>query len=224
VRQHRTCRVFEREPVEPHAFSRRASYRPARYSAGTRLLRGQGWPSWEPCPILSPANAHSPAALATGPRRLIGPLLLLALALVPVTWWLPLFTARVPFLWRHEVSIAGGLAELWRLDLVLCLTVFFFSVLAPLAKGAALTWVWYRAPTPLAHRLLDRLALLGKLAMAEIFLLAVVIVGLKGVGIGTVETAWGLHAFVAALLLSYAASTWAWASLSPAAAPGSSPP
>ena len=33
--------------------------------------------------------------------------------------------------------------------------------------------------------------------MTEVFLLAVIIVGLKGVGIGTVEVSWGLQAFVA---------------------------
>jgi uncharacterized paraquat-inducible protein A len=145
--------------------------------------------------------------------RLIGPLLLLSLAAVPVTWWLPLFVARVPFLWRQEVSIASGLVELWRLDLALCAVVFFFSVLAPLVKGAALAWVWYRVPRARAAHLLDRLSLLGKLAMAEVFLLAVVIVGIKGVGIGTVEVSWGLHAFVGIVLLSFATSTWAWATL-----------
>ena len=132
---------------------------------------------------------------------------------MPFTWRLPLFDARVPFLWRQQVSIATGLVELWRLDLLLCAAVFLFSVLAPLVKGAALVWVWYRVPQADARRLLDRLALLGKLAMTEVFLLAVIIVGIKGVGIGTVEVRWGLHAFVLAVVLSYAVSTWAWAAL-----------
>lgn len=173
---------------------------------------------------LLPGRRDTPAAWARGRDRLIGPLLVLALVLVPVTWWLPLFTARVPFLWRQEVSIATGLVELWRLDLVLCLVVFLFSVLAPLAKGAALVWVWYRVPMSRAKGLLDRLSLLGKLAMTEIFLLAVLIVGLKGVGIGRVEVSWGLHAFVGVLLLSFGSSTWAWSSLKAGAAPGSSRP
>jgi paraquat-inducible protein A len=158
-------------------------------------------------------EAASAAEAVRGYRRAIGPLLLLSLALVPVTWWLPLFTARVPFLWRQDVSIATGLVELWRLDLVLCGAVLFFSVLAPLAKGAALAWVWYRVPAARAARHLDRLSLLGKLSMTEMFLLAVVIVGLKGVGVGRVEVSWGLHAFVGVLVLSFAASTWAWAAL-----------
>jgi paraquat-inducible protein A len=168
-------------------------------------------------------EAASAAESARGADRAIGPLLLLSLALVPATWWLPLFTARVPFLWRQDVSIATGLVELRRLDLVLCAAVFFFSVLAPLAKGVALAWVWYRVPTARAARLLNRLSLLGKLSMTEMFLLAVVIVGLKGVGIGKVEVSWGLHAFVSVLVLSFAASTWAWAALARATQPSRGP-
>jgi paraquat-inducible protein A len=155
----------------------------------------------------------SAAQAATGTRRLIGPLLVLSFLLVPVTWWLPLFEARVPFLWRQEVSIASGLIELWRLDLVLCAIVFFFSVLAPLVKGAALAWVWYRIPSTRAVALLGRLSLLAKLSMTEIFLLAVVIVGIKGVGIGRVEVSAGLYGFAFVLLLSFAASAWASSAL-----------
>ncbi|MFL5332909.1 MAG: paraquat-inducible protein A [Geminicoccaceae bacterium] len=161
---------------------------------------------------------RSAASSARGAARLIGPGLVLSFALVPLTWWLPLFEARVPFLWRQRVSIASGLEELWRLDLLLCAVVFLFSVLTPLAKNAALVWVWYQAPLAHAPRQLDRLAVLGKLAMTEVFLLAVIIVGIKGVGIGRVEVAWGLHAFVLIVVLSLAVSTWAWAALGTAAA------
>lgn len=163
--------------------------------------------------IATLALDQSPASSAQGSARLIGPLLLLSLLLVPLTWWLPLFVARVPFLWRQEVSIASGLVELWRLDLFLWAVVFFFSVLTPLLKNAALVWVWYRVPRARAAGLLDRLSLLAKLAMTEVFLLAVVIVGFKGVGIGKVEVSPGLYAFVGLVLLSFGASTWASASL-----------
>ena len=53
--------------------------------------------------------------------------------------------------------------------------------------------------------------------MAEVFLLAVILVGIKGVGIGTVEVTWGLPVFVAAVLLSLAASIWARAAIRPLA-------
>jgi uncharacterized paraquat-inducible protein A len=99
--------------------------------------------------------------------------------------------------------------------------VLLFSVIAPLAKGLALAWVWFRVPQPEAGRWLDRFAILGKLSMTEVFLLAVIIVGLKGVGIGTVEVSWGLQAFVLAVLLSLAASTWASLALAtPPPSPG----
>ena len=102
--------------------------------------------------------------------------------------------------------------------------MLLFSVLVPLVKGAALVWVWYQTPRREVRRALDRLALLGKLAMAEVFLLAVILVGIKGVGIGTVEVTWGLPAFVAAVLLSLAASTWATAAIRPPAGPATGTP
>jgi paraquat-inducible protein A len=43
---------------------------------------------------------------------------------------------------------------------------------------------------------------LGKLAMAEVFILAIYIVISKGVGIGQIEVAWGLYLFTAAVLTS----------------------
>jgi uncharacterized paraquat-inducible protein A len=148
-------------------------------------------------------------------------LLLASLVMVPMTWWLPLFTARVPFLWRQEVSIASGLVELWRPDLVLFAAVLLFSVIAPLAKGLALAWMWFRLPATRAQAWLGRLARLGKLSITEVFPLAVIIDGLKGVGIGTVEVSWGLQAFVVAVLLSLAASTWASIALArPRPSPG----
>ena len=91
--------------------------------------------------------------------------------------------------------------------------MLLFSVMAPLAKGLALAWLWYRVPLGRAKPWLDRVALLGKLSMAEVFLLALILIGLKGVGIGTVEVSWGLRVFVAAVLLSLAISFWATVAL-----------
>jgi paraquat-inducible protein A len=43
---------------------------------------------------------------------------------------------------------------------------------------------------------------LGKLAMAEVFILAIYIVISKSVGVGQIEVAWGLYLFTAAVLTS----------------------
>jgi uncharacterized paraquat-inducible protein A len=151
-------------------------------------------------------DGQSLTGTACGWRRAIGPLLLANLALLPVAWLVPLFTARVPFVWRQDVSVITGLAELWRLDRVLFAVVLLFAVVMPLVKALAVAAVWYLVPPRSAAPALRRMEVLGKLAMTEVFLLAVVIVGLKGVGLGRIEIAWGLHLFVAAALLSLASS------------------
>jgi uncharacterized paraquat-inducible protein A len=43
---------------------------------------------------------------------------------------------------------------------------------------------------------------IGKLSMTDVFLVAVYIVVVKGVGVGTVSTAWGLWLFTACVLAS----------------------
>ena len=48
------------------------------------------------------------------------------------------------------------------------------------------------------------IALLGKLAMAEVFLVALYIVVVKGVGLGHVTPAWGLWLFTACVLVQIA--------------------
>ncbi|MES2143313.1 MAG: paraquat-inducible protein A, partial [Pseudomonadota bacterium] len=49
---------------------------------------------------------------------------------------------------------------------------------------------------------LPALHILGKLAMADVFLIAIYIVLVKGIGLATVETAWGLYLFTACVLAS----------------------
>ena len=151
-------------------------------------------------------NGRSLAGRARGWQRTIGPLALVSVLLLPVAWQLPLFTARVPFLWRQDVSVVGGLVELWRLDPVLAAVILLLAVVLPLLKGLAIAAIWYLVPAARAAAALRRIEILGKLAMTELFLLAVVIVGLKGVGLGRIDIAWGLHLFVAAALLSLATS------------------
>lgn len=53
-----------------------------------------------------------------------------------------------------------------------------------------------------------RVEAVGKLSMADVFLVAVYVVVVKGVGIGHVSTAWGLWLFTGCVLVS----TWVgWA-------------
>jgi uncharacterized paraquat-inducible protein A len=81
----------------------------------------------------------------------------------------------------------------------LALVVTFLAVFAPMAKVAGVSLVDFGL---LAPRVMPVLQVMGKLAMADVFLLAIYIVLIKGAGLVTVETAWGLYLFTGCILAS----------------------
>ncbi|SOB99602.1 paraquat-inducible protein A [Rhodobacter maris] len=126
------------------------------------------------------------------------------LLLYPLAWTAPLLRAGLlPFFDLNEISVLSGLAVIWREDVFLALVVAFFALVAPLAKVIGLALVQFGRASP---RLLPALHLLGRLAMADIFLVALYIVLAKGIGLGRVETGWGLYLFTFCVLASLALS------------------
>ena len=126
---------------------------------------------------------------------------LLLLVLFPVAWFAPLLRAGLlPFFRLDEISVISGLAVLCREDPPLAVLVALFALVAPVAKGVLLATVQFGG----SRRLLPAVHLLGRLAMADIFLIALYIVAAKGVGVGRVETAWGLWLFTFCVLGSLA--------------------
>lgn len=121
------------------------------------------------------------------------------LILFPVAWFAPLLRAGIalPLFGLSEISIISGLQELWQSDVVLALLVTFFALFAPYLKTIGLALVQFDL---LAPRALPALHLLGKLAMADVFLIALYIIVVKGVGLARVEVAWGLYLFSACVL------------------------
>ena len=105
---------------------------------------------------------------------------------------LPLFNLK-------EISVMTGLQSLWNTDIFLALVVAFFALVAPYIKTIALALIHWRLLSP---RAAPMLAILGKLAMADIFLIALYITVAKGIGVGRLETAWGLYLFTACILAS----------------------
>ena len=126
------------------------------------------------------------------------------LVLFPVSWVAPLMRAGVlPLFGMSEISVISGLRSLWQTDLFLALVVALFALAAPVLKTLGLALVHFgRAP----RRLLPALALLGKLAMADVFLIAIYVTVARGIGVGRVETAWGLYLFTFCILASLALS------------------
>ncbi len=126
------------------------------------------------------------------PKPLIAANLAL-LVLFPIAWMAPLARAGLlPFFRLSEMTILNAIGSLWETDVILALVVVLLALVAPIAKTLALAAVHFKAITDKALPILD---ILGKLAMADVFLIAVYIVVAKGVGVGRIETAWGLYLF-----------------------------
>ncbi|MCF8510932.1 MAG: paraquat-inducible protein A [Rhodobacteraceae bacterium] len=126
------------------------------------------------------------------------------LVLFPIAWFAPLMRAALlPIFGMEEISVISGLQALWASDAGLALVVTFLAVFAPIAKVVGLALVDFGL---LAPRVMPVLHVLGKLAMADVFLLAIYIVLVKGAGLVTIETAWGLYLFTGCILGSMALS------------------
>jgi uncharacterized paraquat-inducible protein A len=120
------------------------------------------------------------------------------LILFPIAWFAPLLRAALlPVFGMDEISVITGLQSLWETDAPLALIVTFLAIFAPYAKTIGLALLHWNLLSP---RTLPVLEILGKLAMADVFLIAIYIVIVKGAGMVTVEVAWGLYLFTACIL------------------------
>jgi uncharacterized paraquat-inducible protein A len=129
------------------------------------------------------------------------------LILFPIAWAAPLLRAGLlPLFGMTEISVISGVQSLWATDIVLALVIVVFALIAPIAKILTLEGL-------LTGRLPERakpyLFHLGRLAMADVFLIAIYVTLAKGLGIGRVDVAWGLYLFTGCVLASLALSIFA---------------
>ncbi|MBL3703119.1 paraquat-inducible membrane protein A [Sulfitobacter sp. BDSS02] len=127
------------------------------------------------------------------------------LVLFPLAWFAPLMRAGIalPLFGLSEISVISGLQSLWRSDVILALLVTFLAIFAPYMKTIGLALIHFGM---LRRRVLPVLEALGKLAMADVFLIALYVVIAKGIGLARIEIAWGLYLFTACVLASLAIS------------------
>ena len=78
----------------------------------------------------------------------------------------------LPLFGLSEISVITGLQSLWGSDVFLALVVTVFALFAPYLKTIGLALMHWHLLSP---RVLPALGLLGKLAMADIFLIALYI-------------------------------------------------
>jgi len=122
------------------------------------------------------------------------------LILYPIAWFAPLMQAGLlPFFGLKEISVISGLQAMWASDVILALIVTLFALFAPYLKTLGLALLHWDLLSP---KLLPTFHILGKLAMADVFLIALYITLSKGIGVGRIETMWGLYLFTACILSS----------------------
>lgn len=120
------------------------------------------------------------------------------LILFPIAWFAPLLRAALlPIFGMDEISVISGLQSLWGSDVILALIVTAFAIFAPYLKTIGLALVHFDL---LKDKVLPVLSYMGKLAMADIFLIALYVVVVKGAGRVTVEGGWGLYLFTGCVL------------------------
>lgn len=122
--------------------------------------------------------------------------------LFPIAWFAPLLKAGLlPWFSLDEISIISGLQALWEKDVFLALLVTFLALVAPMVKVLGTALIQFNLLHPKVKPVLTEL---GRFAMADVFLVAIYIVAVKGIGIGRVETGWGLYLFTGCVLASLA--------------------
>ncbi len=122
------------------------------------------------------------------------------LLLFPIAWFAPLMRAGLlPIFGLSEISIVSGLQSLWGTDVALALLVTFLAIFAPYLKVIGIALIQFGL---LRRKALPTLEFLGKLAMGDVFLIALYIVIAKGAGHVTVYTGWGLYLFTGCILAS----------------------
>jgi len=141
---------------------------------------------------------------------------LLLIAAFPIAWFAPLIeTGLLPQFqmpsWLggsklfepDTITVVSGIQKLWETDVFLAIAVTFFALVAPMLKCLGMALIQFGLLSAVTQ---PAIAILGKLAMADIFILALYIVIAKGIGVGQIDIAWGLYLFTAAVIASLAVS------------------
>ncbi|MEM9551103.1 MAG: paraquat-inducible protein A [Pseudomonadota bacterium] len=127
---------------------------------------------------------------------------LAVLVLYPISWFAPLLRAGfLPLFGLSEISVMTGIVSLLQTDVVLAIIVAVFALIAPMVK---MLWMVALQWGLVGRRALGWMEWMGRLAMADLFLIAIYITVAKGIGVGRVEVAWGLYLFSGCILASLA--------------------
>lgn len=123
---------------------------------------------------------------------------LLRTGLLP-EWHLPTWLGGSTLFSPDTITVISGLQKLWGADVFLAIAVTFFALVAPMMKCLGMALIHFDLLSPATQPFISKM---GKLAMADIFILSLYVVIAKGIGVGEIEVAWGLYLFTACVILS----------------------
>ncbi len=151
---------------------------------------------------------NSLARQAQGIDRLVEPALVLSLVLLIFGLIVPVLRVDKLLIFTDQISILSGIYELmtdgeWFLAIV----IGAFSVLAPVYKLdlAFRAWRTHEIGGNRMRRAVRTLDLIGKWAMLDVFVVALVIFTVKNTGLANAVVEPGLYLFVSSILLSMTA-------------------
>lgn len=122
------------------------------------------------------------------------------IVLYPIAWLSPLISAGLlPLFGLDQISIVSGIVSMWDSDPILALVIIAFAIVAPMVKTLGQAMVDFRGKTVLPKWASVALA---RFAMADVFLIALYITVIKGIGLGHVQTEWGIYLFTACVIVS----------------------
>lgn len=130
------------------------------------------------------------------------------IGLWPLAWQAPLARAEVAWLFTtDEVTVFSALVDLWETDVYLAALVAFFAIVAPYLKTLGLVYAQF-SDSRAAAVITPYLEVVGRFAMADVFLLALFIAVYRG--FGDIEVAWGLYFFSGLVLVSMLCGWATW--------------
>jgi len=129
--------------------------------------------------------------------------------LLMASWYLPLMTVSRFFIWNNELSIFSALADLTQQGhFLLTAVVLIASILLPVIKYLLIAWLLFlqntqnERDTALMAKLHHWLHHLGRWSFIDIFVIALLVTGLKLRGLVEVEIEIGFYCFFYAALNS----------------------
>lgn len=131
-------------------------------------------------------------------------LLFLAGGLFVAGIFLPILTFKEMIWFKTTFSVLSGIQNLWQQKQpILALIIVLFSVVFPTVKLATLFWIWIaRLKNHQRIAIINRLELLGKWSMLDVFVVAVTVVTVKLGFLVNADPRAGIYVFASSIILT----------------------